>query len=120
MTTTARRYVGMNEHKDRTAIREAIGVDPLRVPWCGAFMGSVAKRAGRTPPRNYLLAVSWLHFGHPIRRSDMRAGDIAVMRHHVTIVVKVEGAYIWALGGNQSGGVNVSRYRISRVIGVRR
>ena len=44
-------------------------------------------------------------------------GDLAVMRHHVTIVAGVHGGKVIGLGGNQGRRVKLSSYDSRRVVG---
>ena len=39
---------------------------------------------------------------------------------HVFFIDRIEGPWVWGLGGNQSDAVNVKRYPVSKLLGVRR
>jgi len=54
------------------------------IPWCGAFLGLVARLTGHAVPPGYLAAAQWSNAGEPL--PGPRVGAIAVMPHHVGIV----------------------------------
>jgi hypothetical protein len=74
-----------------------------------------------------LNARSYLDWGVPVEPSEARQGDIGVIprgtsgwQGHVFFIDRVEGAWVWGLGGNQDDAVNVKRYAMSKLLGVRR
>ena len=88
----------------------------FRGPWCGAFLGLVARKTGHAAPRDYRLARSWARAGV---RSAPQVGAVAVFRHHVTIIAQlVPGGFI-GLGGNQHRRVQRSRFPWRGVIAIR-
>lgn len=95
--------------------------------WCAAFVGSMLHRANM-PHTGKLNARSYLEWGEPVDLNDAEEGDIVVFSRgdpngwqgHVGFFVKRAGKYIEVLGGNQSNQVNVKRYPVSRLLGVRR
>ena len=96
------------------------------VAWCAAFVGHCIERAGLRSTRK-LTARSYLDWGVPVPIEDARLGDIAVIprgssswQGHVFFIERIEGAWVWGLGGNQDDAVNVKRYPLSKVLGVRR
>jgi hypothetical protein len=59
--------------------------------------------------------------------ADAQPGDIGVIprgssswQGHVFFIDRIEGAWVWGLGGNQSDAVNVKRYPVSKLLGIRR
>lgn len=81
------------------------------VPWCGLFAGVVAKRSGKTVPKNPLWALSWSAFDTPV--DDPCLGDICVFKRegggHVGIyIAEYPGGY-HILGGNQQDQVCITR-----------
>jgi hypothetical protein len=59
--------------------------------------------------------------------AEAQPGDIGVIprgssswQGHVFFIDRLEGAWVWGLGGNQSDAVNVKRYPVSKLLGVRR
>ena len=94
--------------------------------WCAAFVGAMLKRAGITGTGK-LTARSYLDWGVPVDFPDAVAGDIAVFTRgkstwqgHVAFYVRHDAHYVYVLGGNQSNAVNVSKYPISGLLGLRR
>ena len=81
--------------------------------WCGAWLASVARRAGYSVPANAALARSWAGAG--VRMSP-RPGVVMAMAHHVGIVIGVEGGRIVLLSGNHSGRVGIGSYPIGRAL----
>ena len=49
----AKRYVGLHERKHTGKLKKYIGVNPRRTPWCGAFVATVSKRAGKKVPSGH-------------------------------------------------------------------
>jgi uncharacterized protein (TIGR02594 family) len=96
------------------------------VAWCAAFVGHCLERAGIRSTRQ-LTARSYLDWGVPVGIADAQPGDIGVIprgtsswQGHVFFIERIEGPWVWGLGGNQSDAVNVKRYPVSKLLGVRR
>ena len=74
-----------------------------------------------------LTARSYLDWGIPVNIADAQPGDIGVIprgtsswQGHVFFIDRIDGPWVWGLGGNQSDAVNVKRYPVSKLLGVRR
>lgn len=131
----ARSYIGTTEgqgHLDNPVIMEmyaSVGQDHVEhdtVAWCAAFVGHCLEKAGIRSTRK-LNARSYLDWGVLVEPSEARQGDVGVIprgtsgwQGHVFFVDRVEGAWVWGLGGNQDDTVNVKRYPVSKLLGVRR
>jgi uncharacterized protein (TIGR02594 family) len=96
------------------------------VAWCAAFVGHCLERAGIRSTRK-LTARSYLDWGVPVETADAQQGDIGVIprgssswQGHVFFIDRIEGQWVWGLGGNQDDAVNVKRYPASKLLGVRR
>jgi len=96
------------------------------VAWCAAFVGHCLEKAGLRSTRK-LTARSYLDWGIPVAVHDAQPGDIGVIprgssswQGHVFFIDRIEGAWVWGLGGNQSDAVNVKRYPVAKLLGVRR
>lgn len=96
------------------------------VAWCAAFVGHCLETAGIRSTRK-LTARSYLDWGMPVEVADAQQGDIGVIprgrsswQGHVFFIDRIEGAWVWGLGGNQDDAVNVKRYPVSKLLGVRR
>lgn len=96
------------------------------VAWCAAFVGHCLEKAGMRSTRK-LTARSYLDWGVPVEIADVQPGDVGVIprgasswQGHVFFIDRIEGAWVWGLGGNQSDAVNVKRYPASKLLGVRR
>ena len=120
MLTQAKQYTGLHEVKNNRRLRAALGINPARTPWCGHFMGLVARRAGRQPPKSIGIARSWLRFGAPVKLSYARPGDVVVVRagrsYHVGILSQLSKSTASLIGGNQSGRVQLSYFSRARSI----
>lgn len=131
----AQSYIGTTEGPgpaDNPIIMEmyaSVGHDWVEhdsVAWCAAFVGHCLERAGIQSTRK-LTARSYLDWGIPIEVADAQQGDIGVIprgnsnwQGHVFFIDRIEGAWVWSLGGNQDDAVNVKRYPASKLLGVRR
>ena len=131
----ARSYIGLSEGPgpaDNPVIMEmyaSVGHDWVEhdsVAWCAAFVGHCLERAGIRSTRK-LTARSYLDWGVPIEVVDAQQGDIGVIprgssswQGHVFFIDRIEGQWVWGLGGNQDDAVNVKRYPVSKLLGVRR
>ena len=130
--TYAKKYVGFNETSHREEIRELVGVDPVTVEWCAAFVNAMLHKnglGGSELVSDYpLLARSFLDWGHTVETPQ--PGDVMVFKRgkswqgHVGFyidTVVVDGkTYYEILGGNQRNGINISRYSASRLISIKR
>ena len=132
---TASAYIGLEERINRTELRELVGVDPVRTEWCAAFVNAILEKdsiPGSDSVSDYpLTARSFLDWGEPVQRPDIRRGDIVVFprgtagwQGHVGFYVEtqmVDGVEYWViLGGNQDNTVSYALYRSSSSLGVRR
>jgi uncharacterized protein (TIGR02594 family) len=129
-----RRYLGLDANRDRKEITRLIStpfsepVDPVRTPWCAAFVNAVLKNEG-FDHNNSLAARSFLSYG--VATKDPAPGDIVVLTRgksewagHVGFYVQtieIDGAkYVELLGGNQDNQIAVGYYPINRVLGYRK
>lgn len=132
---TAQPFVGLQERQDRKTIKQLVGVDPVRTEWCAAFVNAVLEIDGipgsdsvsDTP----LMARSFLSWGEPVERDQIRRGDVVVFprgtqgwQGHVGFYVETyiqDGVEYWViLGGNQSNEVRYDLYEASTSLGIRR
>ena len=103
------------------------------VPWCSAFVNRIAWLC-RFPRSKDLRARSWLTVGKGITLDQAEPGDIIVLKRgsgeqpgpevidapgHVGFYAGRFGKFIEVLGGNQSDTVKISRYPVTRLLGVR-
>lgn len=131
----AKSYIGTTEGAgptDNPKIMEmyaSVGqahVEHDEVAWCAAFVGHCLEKAGIRSTRR-LNARSYLDWGVPVDIAEARQGDIGVIprgssgwQGHVFFIDRVEGQWVWGLGGNQDDAVTVKRYPVSKLLGVRR
>ena len=131
----ARSYIGTTEGPgpaDNPVIMEmyaSVGHDWVEhdtVAWCAAFVGHCLEKSGIRSSRK-LTARSYLDWGVPVEIADAQPGDIGIIprgrsswQGHVFFIDRIKGAWVWGLGGNQSDAVNIKRYPVSKLLGVRR
>jgi uncharacterized protein (TIGR02594 family) len=131
----ARGYIGTTESPgpaDNPVIMEmyaSVGHDWIEhdsVAWCAAFVGHCLEKAGIRSTRK-LTARSYLEWGVPIEVEHAQQGDIGIIprgtsswQGHVFFIDRIEGQWVWGLGGNQDDAVNVKRYPVAKLLGVRR
>ena len=98
------------------------------IAWCSAFVNHVAIEMG-AQRTNKATARSWASIGTEIRPSQVRAGNLVVLRRgnsrwqgHVGFVVRLDlkRGLVYVLGGNQSNRVCIKAYRVWRVLSYRR
>lgn len=110
------------------------------VPWCSSFTSFICWLL-RLPRSKSLAARSWLEVGTPTPLSQAEVGfDVVVLKRstgkpganpepgpevlaapgHVGFYAGREGEFVMVLGGNQGDAVNVSRYALSDILGIRR
>ena len=90
----------------------------------------------RLPRSKSLRARSWLTVGRPVTIDEAEAGfDVVILKRgkakqpgpdvieapgHVGLFAGREGNFVLVLGGNQSDAVNLKRFPVGRVLGIRR
>jgi len=122
----AKKYIGLSERTNKRQIQSITDVNPVRTPWCAAFINGILERNGyKTSSDN--RASSFLHYG--TRVTVPKKGDIVLLGRrgrisHVGIFSHYEmrngRKYVALLGGNQSNRVQISSYPASRIISIRR
>ena len=100
--------------------------------WCAAFVDHVLTNLGQAPLQtkdryDRIRAKQYLNYGDPVADAGKaKAGDLVILKtpdgFHVSFFTSVseDGKTIEALGGNQDNKVQVSKYDISQVRGIRR
>ena len=92
------------------------------IPWCGLFMGIVAKRAAKPVPTAPLWALSWADFGVPAAAPMF--GDVLTFKRdgggHVALYIGEDKQAYHVLGGNQSDKVCIIRIEKGRLYKARR
>jgi uncharacterized protein (TIGR02594 family) len=97
------------------------------IPWCGLFMGVVAKRSNKQLVKDPLWALNWGNFG---KSTDVAMlGDVMVFVRktatgatagHVALYVGEDSVCYHLLGGNQSDKVCITRIEKKRLYAARR
>ena len=100
LTWIAQNTFGLNENDPnfRKAFKTIAGIDPKKVPWCGAFANHVLKNMGVDLPeraqQNPLLAFNYVNLGKEVynhnpttdktyagKLSDVKSGDVVVFNN---------------------------------------
>lgn len=93
-----------------------------KIPWCGAFVGAIVKRAGKLPVHDPLWALNWKKFG--VEAGQPSLGDCTVFQRegggHVAWYVAEDPTHYHVCGGNQSNAVSITRIEKERCVAVRR
>lgn len=116
----AEQYVGLHEAHDRVTLREFMGIDPLQVEWCAAFVNSVLAETGAVPTGS-LLARSYLSWGDGT--DTPTPGDVMVFSRgtqgwqghvgfYVATVNYKDQDYWIVLGGNQDNTVSYQLFPV--------
>lgn len=94
------------------------------IPWCGLFVGVVAKRAGYEIRSDLLSALSWAKWGEAVPKGREALWDILVFSRsgggHVGFYVGETDDSFLVYGGNQSDAVGFAWIAKSRLVAVRR
>lgn len=121
-------HVGPGSNPDITKWAKEVGVSGWYadddVPWCGLFVGVVAKRSGYPHTLNLLSALSWLKWGEGITRGREMLFDVLVFSRtgggHVGFYVGENDTAFLVYGGNQSNAVGFAWIDKKRLVGARR
>lgn len=135
MLVEALRHYGIMEHVgkgstvDITQWAKEVGVSGWYtdddIPWCGLFVGVVAKRCNYPFPASKLLAAKqWINWGEPVLSGREMLWDILVFQRngggHVGFYVGENEDNFLVYGGNQSNAVGFAWIAKSRLLGARR
>lgn len=119
--TEAMRFFGLHERQHTRTLSAVLKVNPIRTPWCAAFVNAVLHRQGQRGSGSN-RAISFARYGNRVHAPTK--GDIVVFRSHVGFfqgyVNRGGRTYVAVLGGNQNNRVQVSYFAKSRVVAYRR
>lgn len=95
------------------------------IPWCGLFVGVVAKRSGYPHSAAKLLsAISWATWGQEVAKERAMLWDVLVFSRtgggHVGFYVGENDSAYLVYGGNQNNAVGFAFIAKSRLVAVRR
>ena len=133
VTITAYQYINYHEQTNRQELKAVLGVDPVRVEWCAAFVNAVLNESGtqgsESVSNHPLMARSFLDWGQSVE--EPMPGDVVVLprgnsswQGHVgfylnTVTINNK-KYYSILGGNQNKSVSIELFPASTVLSVRR
>jgi uncharacterized protein (TIGR02594 family) len=131
--SVATQYLDFSARSHRRELKEFIGVDPVRIDWCAAFVNAVLHQLGMPGSEsvsNYpLVAKSFLQWGKRVK--EPKPGDIVVFprgreewQGHVGFyygtVYENGKKFYQILGGNQDKSVSIKLFPAKSAIGIRR
>ena len=129
----AQNYVGMDEYSYKSELETLMGIDPISIQWCAAFVNAVLNTSGIEGSESVssypLLARSFLLWGKGV--DIPQKGDIVVFPRgnqgwqghvgfYVDTVVVDNVEYYLILGGNQNDTVSYDLYLAESALSIRR
>lgn len=124
---------GKGSHPDISQWAKEVGVSGWYtdddIPWCGLFVGVVAKRAGYPFSSAKLLSArAWLEWGEEVPKGREMLWDVLVFSRaggganggHVGFYAGENENAFAVYGGNQSNSVSITWIAKSRFLGARR
>jgi uncharacterized protein (TIGR02594 family) len=131
--TVASRYIGFHERRQRKELQTFLGVDPVRIEWCAAFINSVLAELGIPGSESVsdwpLTARSFLSWGRRVGHPEV--GDVVILprgteawQGHVGFYYGTEYVngkkHYQILGGNQKDAVTIELFPAWQAISIRR
>jgi uncharacterized protein (TIGR02594 family) len=130
--TEAKKLLGKHEVRDNKVVMKFLNdnldkkINPAKTAWCAAFVNAILNKLGYSGTNSF-LARSFLKWGVKVPVSEMKPGDIVVLKRgrlpwqgHVALLVKSNSRTVTLRGGNQANMVNDKAYPSSSILGVRR
>ena len=129
----AKQYLDFSAKSHRKELKEFIGIDPVRIDWCAAFVNAVLHEMGipgsESVSKYPLVAKSFLSWGKRVR--EPQQGDIVVFprgtepwQGHVGFyygtVYENGKKFYQILGGNQDKSVSIKLFLARSAISIRR
>ncbi len=127
-----REVVGKGSNPVIMDMAKGLGIDDIYkdddTAWCGLFMSHLFRITGKPAldikgdKYNYLRAAKYAEWGRKVAEPEF--GDVLVFSRtgggHVGLCVGESKDTYFVLGGNQSNGVTVARFKVSDILGIRR
>lgn len=124
------KYLGYEEDVDTLELKSLLGINPIRVEWCAAFVNAILYQTGIQGTRSN-LARSFLNWGIAVSPDNIQYGDIVVFprgdsdwQGHVGFyagtIFSGQTKFYLILGGNQDDSVSIAPYPAESAIGIRR
>ena len=129
----AKQFLDFSAKSHRKELKEFIGIDPVRIDWCAAFVNAVLHEMGipgsESVSQYPLVAKSFLSWGKRVK--EPQQGDIVVFHRgkqawqgHVGFyygtVYEKGKKYYQILGGNQDKSVTIQLFLARSAISIRR
>jgi uncharacterized protein (TIGR02594 family) len=129
----AKQFLDFSAKSHRKELKEFIGIDPVRIDWCAAFVNAVLHEMGipgsESVSKYPLVAKSFLSWGKRVK--EPQPGDVVVFHRgkeawqgHVGFyygtVYENGKKFYQILGGNQDKSVNIQLFLARSAISIRR
>ena len=129
----AKQFLDFSAKSHRRELKEFIGIDPVRIDWCAAFVNAVLHEMGipgsESVSQYPLVAKSFLGWGKRVK--EPKQGDVVVFHRgtqpwqgHVGFyygtVYEKGKKYYQILGGNQDKSVTIQLFLARSAISIRR
>jgi len=129
----AKQFLDFSAKNHRKELKEFIGIDPVRIDWCAAFVNAVLHEMGipgsESVSKYPLVAKSFLGWGKRVK--EPKQGDVVIFHRgtqpwqgHVGFyygtVYEKGRKYYQILGGNQDKSVTIQLFLARSAIGIRR
>jgi uncharacterized protein (TIGR02594 family) len=129
----AKQFLDFSAKSHRKELKEFIGIDPVRIDWCAAFVNAVLHEMGipgsESVSKYPLVAKSFLGWGKRVK--EPKQGDVVVFHRgtqpwqgHVGFyygtVYEKGRKYYQILGGNQDKSVTIQLFLARSAISIRR
>ena len=129
----AKQYLDFSAKSHRNELKAFIGIDPVRIDWCAAFVNAVLHQVGMPGSESVsqypLVARSFLSWGKRVK--EPQQGDIVVFprgrepwQGHVGFyygtVYENGKKFYQILGGNQDKSVTIKQFPARSAISIRR
>lgn len=120
--------IGLHEQHDRYELENRLGIDPVELEWCAAYVDYILEMLG-SDGTDSLIARSYLDWGVPVSQPDFF--DLVIFKRgteswqgHVGFYMGetiINGRkYYRILGGNQNNRVSIQLFSTRKVLGIRR
>jgi uncharacterized protein (TIGR02594 family) len=129
----AKQFLDFSAKSHRNELKQFIGIDPVLIDWCAAFVNAVLHEMGipgsESVSKYPLVAKSFLSWGKRVK--DPEPGDIVIFprgteawQGHVGFYYGTEYKdgvkYYQILGGNQNKSVTIDLFPARKALGIRR
>lgn len=129
----AKQYLNYSEKSHRQELKNFIGIDPVRIDWCAAFVNAVLNEKGIPGSESVsefpLVARSFLRWGKRVK--DPQPGDVVVFPRgkepwqghvgfYIATVYENGIKFYQIISGNHNDSVTIDLFPARLALGIRR